>query len=144
MKQTSDKEWGREKFNALMQDTGLFLQNADKLVPLAKSVTEMIHAAKEYEAVVQQLEVVKIKRDLILREFESIDRAVDKIFNEREKTLKQGNDYIEWGLKKNNPTYVETGLQIIKLVLLSNPFESLMDKARNAKDKYNIVEQHLE
>lgn len=140
----NDSEWNREKFSALLEDTGQFLQHADKLVPVIESVSGMIKTAKDYQTVMLQLEVVRVKREIILREFDSIDRVVDKIFNERDLMLRQGNELIERGLKKNNMASVDTGLQIVKLVLISNPFETLIDKARSLREKYTIVESNLE
>jgi hypothetical protein len=137
-------EWNSDKFRALLEDTGQVLQHADKLLPVAESVSRVINAAKDYQTVMLQLEVVKVKREIILREFESIDRVVDKIFNERDKMLTYGNELIERGIKKNNPASIEAGLQVIKLVLVSNPFETIIDKTRSLKDKYSIVEANLE
>lgn len=137
-------EWNSDKFRALLEDTGQVLQHADKLLPVAESVSRVINAAKDYQTVMLQLEVVKVKREIILREFESIDRVVDKIFNERDKMLNHGNELIERGIKKNNPASIEAGLQVIKLVLVSNPFETIIDKTRSLRDKHSIVEANFE
>jgi hypothetical protein len=109
-------------FVRALDDINGIMSNAGQLAGLGNSLVNLHNSQQEYKRVQHQLQTVIIQREVIMRIFDTVDDFIRVAYEERADVLKKADILIREGLKKKKQDKVLVGLQIIKAVLLTNPF----------------------
>lgn len=112
----------QSEFGKALHDINGILKSGTELPGLATGLVNLVRANMEYQTVELQLQAVLVRREMIMRQFDSLDNFIRKAYEERAAILALGEKYIRKGVRRKNYDQVYAGLQIIKAVLMINPF----------------------
>lgn len=121
----------------------LVVDNSDKLIPMAQTAIQVVDSLTRYQVSKTELEVVKVKRSIIIDHFKETEMFIRLAFQERDTILKMANDYINHGIKENKPELISAGLELIKAIILANPYDAVEKSSAVLKEKLAAFESKL-
>lgn len=122
------------------------LQRIDDLIPIPKVesfCSNLLEAYKENKKSKVELEKIKVKREIVLKEMEMkydlYNKVFHELFYERRIAIDKSFEIIDRGVANNDKELISMGLSSLSKIVSSSPFTDLISLS-NSLENNQIIE----